>query len=215
MIDNLLHKFNKVMFKKTIKIFVLAIFLVLIFNNIYSVALQNANSYATVGDFNVTIRPQRIRVYNEQNFKIGLQWAVFSLEKNQYLGTAKVIRNHCDSLKKCSELIPSKKYSTENEDLLLLRPIPKYPNKVKIKSVSCHQLPTALQKEIYKKIPSHLFKLNGNREEGFIINLDSDAYPDILKIKLIDYHSHSGYNYLFVRNEKKWLVKYKYEWGWN
>jgi hypothetical protein len=96
------------------------------------------------------------------------------------------------------------------EELLLLRPIPINPAKVNIKKMPFSQLPISAKKEISKQFSPYRGKYTS--EECYIIDINSDASPDIVKATLTVITN--GYNSVLVRYNSTWTVRYNNAWTW-
>ncbi len=201
------------LFQKAILLFTLASLGVLTFNSSYLAVSQTSQLYVTVGHSSSRESASKIISY-DLGLKVGLNWAVFNLRHNKYWGTARVNKNYCDDCtnRKGSELIPNRRYPTRGEELLLLRPIPKNPARVNIKKVSFSQLPTAVRKEVNKKLSPYQGKYTG--EECYAIDINSDGSLDIVKATVIVGQVASGYDSLFVRFSSTWILKYQRGWVW-
>lgn len=191
----------------------------LVVNSLKPTVSQPSIFYVTIGHSGYI--DHRIRS-PEPGLKIGLNWAVFSLKRNRYLGTARVtenscrVRNDCRKNQEGSELIARNPYPSIDEPLLLVRPIPKNPSIVNIKQISFSRLPTPVQQEVNKKSP----RINFYRprqlpmEEYYIIDLDSNGSPDLVKAEVINGSVATGYDSVFVRSGSTWTAKYERIWTW-
>ncbi|BAY65533.1 hypothetical protein NIES22_56390 [Calothrix brevissima NIES-22] len=195
----------------------LTFLVVLIINSSVTPLSATQQVYVTLAHWNYQ---ESAIIANENKLKIGLIWSVFSLDKKQYLGKAKVAVNNYippyNTDDKYSKLVPDRSYPEDVSQLILLRPSPQQPTKVNISKVYFSKLPIVVQTTILKKFSSDARIREQYKQSAtcYLLDMDSDGSPEIVKVEGTSGSIATGYESVFVRSGRSWNVKYERHWTW-